>query len=326
MSQDADAKGAVSLDDLVAESARVRRGDEGDAERLAELARAATRLRVDRDGPAELLEATATLQDAALRAAAASGGEAETALHEELRELQAELEPRIDLEHDGPLLVTNVEDLRDWLGCKLPVRPQMALCRCGASATKPYCDGSYVAAGFRRRQEPRPRRRPPRPLPRPTADRARQPGNLPALRLLHGPPDNRLPLRLRALRPPQRRAHGRDHPSRPRLPLGGAQLRDRRRGRAGGGRPPRQPRALDRGDEGRPLPGHRRMPRSTSRAASRPRATRAPRRSTTRSAAAASPRTSRSAPACIGTSTSTTRCRTPTGRRRCSSGPAASPP
>lgn len=29
------------------------------------------------------------------------------------------------------------------------VREPVALCRCGASANKPYCDGSHVAARFR---------------------------------------------------------------------------------------------------------------------------------------------------------------------------------
>ena len=131
----------------------------GEAPSLAGLAKDATRLRVERGGPPQLLEATAALQDLACAEAAREGGAvleapgdgdagAESAFLDELRELQAEIEPRIDLEHDGPYLATNVEDLRDWLGCSYPARPQMALCRCGKSQTKPFCDGSHVEAGF----------------------------------------------------------------------------------------------------------------------------------------------------------------------------------
>lgn len=54
----------------------------------------------------------------------------------------------IRLQADGPLLVTNVEHLRDWLGQPIPATPQMALCRCGGSAMKPFCDGAHATNGF----------------------------------------------------------------------------------------------------------------------------------------------------------------------------------
>jgi CDGSH-type Zn-finger protein/truncated hemoglobin YjbI len=126
----------------------------GDTPSLAELAREATRLRVRDGSPPQLLEATAALQDLACREAAESGEDDVRALVDELRGLQAPLEPSIELERDGPYLVTNVEELRDWLGRALPARPQMALCRCGASASKPFCDGSHVDAGFRDAKSP----------------------------------------------------------------------------------------------------------------------------------------------------------------------------
>jgi CDGSH-type Zn-finger protein len=116
---------------------------------LDELARAATRLRIRDGAPPQLLEATAALQDLACRGAAEDGEDSARALADELWRLHADLEPSIELERDGPLLATNIEQLRDWLGCALPVRPQMALCRCGASASKPLCDGSHAAVGFR---------------------------------------------------------------------------------------------------------------------------------------------------------------------------------
>ncbi len=125
-----------------------------DTPSLAELARQATRLRVRDGGPSQLLEATAALQDLACREAAERGEDDAGALLDDLRRLQSQLEPSIELERDGPYLVTNVEDLRDWLGCALPARPQMALCRCGASASKPICDGSHADTGFRDAKSP----------------------------------------------------------------------------------------------------------------------------------------------------------------------------
>lgn len=50
---------------------------------------------------------------------------------------------------DGPLFVRGVGSLeaaeggREWPAGKL-----VALCRCGASANKPFCDGKHRAAGF----------------------------------------------------------------------------------------------------------------------------------------------------------------------------------
>ncbi len=35
----------------------------------------------------------------------------------------------------------------DW-GRKFPAQAQYALCRCGGSATKPYCDGTHAKLGF----------------------------------------------------------------------------------------------------------------------------------------------------------------------------------
>ncbi|MBK8436328.1 MAG: CDGSH iron-sulfur domain-containing protein [Austwickia sp.] len=50
---------------------------------------------------------------------------------------------------DGPLLVRGPVDIVDVDGKPVPgQRPTMALCRCGASARKPFCDGSHAAIGF----------------------------------------------------------------------------------------------------------------------------------------------------------------------------------
>jgi truncated hemoglobin YjbI/uncharacterized Fe-S cluster protein YjdI len=54
----------------------------------------------------------------------------------------------------GPLLATNVPRVHDWLDVDLPARPQLALCRCGRSASRPLCDGSHADGGFDDRKDP----------------------------------------------------------------------------------------------------------------------------------------------------------------------------
>jgi len=121
---------------------------DGSCPTLRELALAATRLRATGGASPELVEASAALQDLACRAAEAESQEALQAALTELHALQADLEPAIEPAPAGPYLTTNVSELRDWLGCAVPTRPQMALCRCGASSIKPFCDGSHAEVGF----------------------------------------------------------------------------------------------------------------------------------------------------------------------------------
>jgi CDGSH-type Zn-finger protein/truncated hemoglobin YjbI len=135
-----------------------RRGDETGRPREAtpELARRAaadaTRLRVQLAAgpvPPELLEAVAALQRVAMdlapdKAAAAA----------ELAELQRGLPPRIVVAEDGPYLITNAAAVRTHLGEPLRVPPQLALCRCGESGDKPFCDGSHSRASFSGAKDP----------------------------------------------------------------------------------------------------------------------------------------------------------------------------
>lgn len=51
---------------------------------------------------------------------------------------------------DGPLIVRGDIQLVDADGEPIVQRRRtMALCRCGLSAIKPFCDGTHKAAGFR---------------------------------------------------------------------------------------------------------------------------------------------------------------------------------
>ena len=55
---------------------------------------------------------------------------------------------------DGPYLATNIPVVRASLGERLSLPPQLALCRCGASAMKPFCDGTHATSGFTDDKDP----------------------------------------------------------------------------------------------------------------------------------------------------------------------------
>ncbi len=52
---------------------------------------------------------------------------------------------------NGPYLVDgDAATLVDWNGAPYPIRKRpFALCRCGASTTKPFCDGTHSRMGFK---------------------------------------------------------------------------------------------------------------------------------------------------------------------------------
>lgn len=50
---------------------------------------------------------------------------------------------------NGPLIVEGEVDVFDTEGNKLTSnKPRLALCRCGASSNKPFCDGTHSVIGF----------------------------------------------------------------------------------------------------------------------------------------------------------------------------------
>jgi uncharacterized Fe-S cluster protein YjdI len=49
---------------------------------------------------------------------------------------------------DGPLYVRGAVEIADQNGRTVCLEPRVALCRCGASKNKPFCDNSHVAVGF----------------------------------------------------------------------------------------------------------------------------------------------------------------------------------
>lgn len=71
---------------------------------------------------------------------------------------------------DGPLLVRGAFELVDVDGSLIESdRATVALCRCGKSRTRPFCDGTHKLIGFR---APAGSEEPQTPVPVPTAWRA----------------------------------------------------------------------------------------------------------------------------------------------------------
>ncbi|HEX9821231.1 MAG TPA: CDGSH iron-sulfur domain-containing protein [Methylomirabilota bacterium] len=57
---------------------------------------------------------------------------------------------KISIRPNGPYLVEGEVELVDVNGNRIDTsgKPRIALCRCGASVTKPFCDGTHSKIGF----------------------------------------------------------------------------------------------------------------------------------------------------------------------------------
>ena len=55
---------------------------------------------------------------------------------------------KIDIIKNGPYIVQGEVEMKDADGNSYPAQKRMALCRCGASTDKPFCDGTHSKIGF----------------------------------------------------------------------------------------------------------------------------------------------------------------------------------
>jgi len=55
---------------------------------------------------------------------------------------------QIKVRPNGPYLVEGVEILVGKDGSELEAKETFALCRCGGSENKPFCDGAHARIGF----------------------------------------------------------------------------------------------------------------------------------------------------------------------------------
>ena len=60
-------------------------------------------------------------------------------------------EVKITVKDNGPFIVEGPITLTDGEGKEFSIdasKPAIALCRCGASANRPFCDGAHNKCGF----------------------------------------------------------------------------------------------------------------------------------------------------------------------------------
>jgi len=54
----------------------------------------------------------------------------------------------IQVSKNGPYLVKNAEKITDYEDNEYESNKTVALCRCGESGNKPFCDGTHKEVGF----------------------------------------------------------------------------------------------------------------------------------------------------------------------------------
>jgi CDGSH-type Zn-finger protein len=121
-------------------------------ERIWQLAARSTQLAHDEHAPPFVAEAAAALESVAEHLMAylpAAFGE-----HIKTVACTAAAQPLVRPELNGPYLICNLKTLTNSKGETLRTRPVVALCRCGGSAIKPYCDGTHARNGFTSAKSP----------------------------------------------------------------------------------------------------------------------------------------------------------------------------
>jgi len=56
---------------------------------------------------------------------------------------------KISVAKDGPILINGPVHIENDKGEKFETGQSYALCRCGGSKNKPFCDGSHITIGFK---------------------------------------------------------------------------------------------------------------------------------------------------------------------------------
>jgi len=115
-------------------------------ERLYDLATRLTRLAKETQLPQEVPEAAAALESVAEHLTPFIPAQFSRVIRSDAKKRNARTTIRPEI--NGPYIVRNLHKLTNSKGASLAVRPIVALCRCGGSSLKPYCDGTHARIGF----------------------------------------------------------------------------------------------------------------------------------------------------------------------------------
>jgi uncharacterized Fe-S cluster protein YjdI/CDGSH-type Zn-finger protein len=96
-------------------------------------------IEVDNASADEIAEVVKTCPTGALHFRRLDGGPQE----------QDDSEPRVQLRPNGPLFLRGKVRVEDASGHLIREDTRVALCRCGGSENKPFCDGTHRKIGFR---------------------------------------------------------------------------------------------------------------------------------------------------------------------------------
>ena len=121
-------------------------------ERLYDLATRLTRLADESTIPAEVQEAAAALESVAEYLTPFIPPNFAQTIRDSASAQNARATIRPEL--NGPLIVRNLQKITNSKGETLRTRPVVALCRCGGSNLKPYCDGTHARNGFASAKSP----------------------------------------------------------------------------------------------------------------------------------------------------------------------------
>jgi CDGSH-type Zn-finger protein len=121
-------------------------------ERLYDISIGLTRLSDEASLPSEVSEAAAALESVAEHLTPFIPKQFAIAMRDEAEERNARTTIRPEI--DGPYIVRNLRKMTNSKGETLNVRAIVALCRCGGSNIKPYCDGTHARIGFSGAKEP----------------------------------------------------------------------------------------------------------------------------------------------------------------------------
>ena len=121
-------------------------------ERLVQLTKRTSALAANDGAPPELAEAAAALQSVTdhLLPYATRPIEDRGELFGDDDALGASISP----EPNGPYIISHLRRMTNSKGEVLRTRPKLALCRCGGSSLKPYCDGTHATIGFQSAKAP----------------------------------------------------------------------------------------------------------------------------------------------------------------------------